>query len=307
MVWKNGQIPEADLVVFRRGRDRDGDWFWALTPATLARHNALVARALARTGRTLTPGEGFSTYRPIPAQRIAKARYGIGAADVGTSSHGGYWEKRETLAIDYDNWAWVYEGHGGRAAFYDDCRAVGLEPGMIEPSRGYPDEPWHVIDLNPRGPVSAFIEAIPFEGEEEDMTPDQVAALARIDKFIEILGGEEFAKNLVKVELFAGVPGVDLSIGRLRQAIDSSIDLHKRFIFRDENGTPRWSLADVIAVQVVPMLRTLLASVGQTAGPGGAAVDPVAAAAALADAIREGLSDEIVTELAARLARGSSQ
>src|SRR5690606_6789363 len=62
-----------------------------------------------------------------------------------------------------------------RAAFFEDCRAVGLSPHLISPQRGYPDEPWHVVDLDPWGPIPASNGAIPFpiplpEPEEEDMS-----------------------------------------------------------------------------------------------------------------------------------------
>ena len=175
MVWKNGYIPDSDLVVFQRGHNStDGDWYWALTPGTLAKLNALIARAQKRTGRTLRPSDGYSCYRPIPAQQTARRLCGNGAAVVGTSSHGGWWEGRETLAIDIGNWAWVYENHGGRAAFYEDARAVGLTPGMISRERGYPDEPWHLIDLNPRAAAPASQSATPIIAtqpvpEEEDV------------------------------------------------------------------------------------------------------------------------------------------
>lgn len=149
MAWKNGYIPEGELVIFKRGRNSiDGDWYHGLTPGTYAKHLALVVRAEGRTGRILEISDGWGAYRPYAAQIIARNRYGNGAAVPGTSSHGGFWEGRETLAIDYGNWAYVYGGD--RAAFYADQRAVGLTPGMIEPNRGYPDEPWHSIDMAPR-------------------------------------------------------------------------------------------------------------------------------------------------------------
>lgn len=154
MAWRNGYIPESDLVIFKRGYNgTDGNWFWGLTPGTYARHLALVDLAYKRTGRILTPSDGWGTYRPYDAQVIARRVFGNGAAVPGTSSHGGFWEGRETLAIDYSNWSFVYGGN--RAAFYADCWAVGLTPGMIEPRRGYPDEPWHVIDMNPRSGAPA--------------------------------------------------------------------------------------------------------------------------------------------------------
>lgn len=179
--YRNGYVPESKLVIFKRGRnERDGDWFWGLSPSTYRKHLALVARAKKRTGRTLSPSDGWSTYRPYAAQEDARDRYGVGAAWPGTSSHGGYWEGRDTLAIDYGNWAWVYAQFGSRARaeFYADCRAVGLAPGMISKARGYPDEPWHVIDLDPWAPVPSGSvtpgdttnkPAQPEEDEEDEM------------------------------------------------------------------------------------------------------------------------------------------
>lgn len=178
MAWKNGEIDERELVIFKRGKNRvDGDWFHGLTPGTYARHLELVRIAKNRTGRALEISEGFGAYRPVAAQIRARELYGNGAAVPRTSSHGGFWEGRETMAVDYGNWSWVYEKHGGRQAFYSDCRKAGLTPGMIEPSRGYPDEPWHVIDLNPRSmPSFAGKEAVPtpantVPSEEEEMKP----------------------------------------------------------------------------------------------------------------------------------------
>lgn len=166
MSYRNGEIPESALVIFKRGHNsRDGDFYWGLPPATYLKHLALVARALKRTGRTLSPSDGWSTYRPVAAQIAARKRYGTGAAVPGTSSHGGFWEGRDTAAIDYGNWAAVYAKFRGRAReeFYADCRAVGLTPGMISKARGYPDEPWHVIDLDPwaavpEGSISSTLE-----------------------------------------------------------------------------------------------------------------------------------------------------
>lgn len=158
MRYRNGEIPESALVIFKRGHnERDGDFYWGLPASTYRKHLALIARALERTGRTLSPSDGWSTYRPLAAQVAARKRYGNGAAVPGKSSHGGFWEKRDTAAVDYGNWAWVYAKFGARAReeFYADCRAVGLTPGMISKARGYPDEPWHVIDLDPWAPVPA--------------------------------------------------------------------------------------------------------------------------------------------------------
>lgn len=155
--YSNGNIPYNLLVTFARGYNNiDKDWDHSLSPATKARHDRLVRLARNRTGRTIAISSGWSAYRPYHAQVIARQQWGNGAATPGTSSHGGFWEGRQTLAMDYGNWAWVYEGKGGRDAFWADCRAAGLTPGMIMKSRGYPDEPWHVIDLNPWSAVPHF-------------------------------------------------------------------------------------------------------------------------------------------------------
>jgi hypothetical protein len=172
--YSNGYVPEGLLIKFNNGyNDVDGEWWHGFPPATYAKHRALIARALRRTGRTLRLTLGWSAYRPYFAQVIARRVHGLGAATPGTSSHGGFWENRQTMAGDYGNWAWVYENHGGQAAFFEDCRAVGLTPGMIMRSRGYPDEPWHVIDLDPWGAVPAFEGVTPFSDlqpvEDDDM------------------------------------------------------------------------------------------------------------------------------------------
>lgn len=149
---KNGYLPAHLFITLASGTDSDGYWEHQLTPTTYRKFMMLRARALARTGRMLELSSGWSGYRPIEPQRAYWARYGYGAAYPGTSSHGGVWEGQDTLAMDIGNWAWVYANFNNpREEFYKDARAAGLEPGLIHPSRGnnYPDEPWHVIDLDP--------------------------------------------------------------------------------------------------------------------------------------------------------------
>lgn len=146
--YSNGYIPDSSLVTFNVGYSPgEGYWKHQLSPGTYAKHVALVNLARRNTGRTLALSAGWSGYRPYSAQVYARGRYGNGAATPGTSSHGGFWERQQTMAIDYGNWSYVY--NGDRAAFYRDVRAVGLEPGLISPQRGYPDEPWHVVDKQP--------------------------------------------------------------------------------------------------------------------------------------------------------------
>lgn len=154
--YSNGFIPGYLMKTFNWGwNPSDGDWYWALPYSTYVRHLNLVKIARDRTGRELSITDGFGAYRPYPAQVRAREIYGNGAAKPGTSSHGGIWESQYTAAMDYGNWGEVFDWD--RGAFYDAVRAAGLTPGMISPERGYPDEPWHVIDFEPWSAIPSFL------------------------------------------------------------------------------------------------------------------------------------------------------
>jgi hypothetical protein len=163
--YQNGYIPRELLTIIGSGTDNYGRYEWLLSPGTAAKHYALVERAHRRTRKWLSPSPGWSCYRPYAWQVKYRAEWGNGAAWPGTSSHGGLWEGRQTLAIDYGNWDEVYRGVGGNSAFYEDVRAVGLSPGLIAPPN-YPYEPWHVVDLDPWAPAFASGGSTPFPGEE---------------------------------------------------------------------------------------------------------------------------------------------
>lgn len=170
--YSNGHVPDSLLVTFKTGwSSNDGNWKHQLSAGTLQKHNRLVELARKRTGRTLEISEGWGAYRPYNIQEVARRLYGNGAAWPGTSSHGGFWEGQQTLAIDYGNWGWVYDWD--RAAFYADVRAAGLAPGLIHPSRGnnYPDEPWHVVDLTPWTAPTGSGSSVSGRPEEEDPMP----------------------------------------------------------------------------------------------------------------------------------------
>lgn len=175
--YRNGEVPESWLIRFHSGYNAvDGYWYHSLPPSTYRKHLALVKLAKRNTGHDLRIGDGWCAYRPIEPQRMLKKRLGIMAATPGTSSHGLFWEGAQVAAIDYSNWSQVYAGD--RAAWFRDVRAVGLVPDMISPRRGYPDEPWHVIDTDPWAPVPAGeVEALPSESEEDDMKPDSMFAI----------------------------------------------------------------------------------------------------------------------------------
>lgn len=168
--YENGYVPESRLVTFRTGwLPGEGAWKHQLPPATYRKHLALVALAKKNTGRDLKPTDGWSCYRPRRVQEYAKRVHGIYAATPGASSHGLLWEGRQCAAVDYGNWSHVYAGN--RAAFFRDVRAVGLTPDLISPRRGYPDEPWHVVDLDPWAAVPAGSGSA-FVPEEDDMFTD---------------------------------------------------------------------------------------------------------------------------------------
>lgn len=146
--FQNGRIPDNVLITFGSGwSSGEGNWTHRLSVGTYMKHKNLVALAKQHTGKTLQITAGNNAYRDYEAQVYARKMHGNGAAVPGTSSHGGWWEGQNTLAIDYHNWSYVYGG--SRTAFYADVRAVGLTPGLISVPRGYPDEPWHVVDLDP--------------------------------------------------------------------------------------------------------------------------------------------------------------
>lgn len=146
--YPNGFIPNDVLVTFDSGWIAgEGNWTHRLSVGSYVKHRNLVLLAEKNRGRKLEISRGDNAYRDYAAQVYARKVHGNGAAYPGTSSHGGWWENKNCLAMDYGNWSYVYDGN--REAFYADVRAVGLTPGMISKERGYPDEPWHVIDLDP--------------------------------------------------------------------------------------------------------------------------------------------------------------
>lgn len=290
MPWRNGEVPESELVIFKRGRNStDGDWYWGLPPASYQRHLALVDRAFKRTGRWLSPSDGWSTYRPLHAQELARRIYGNGAAVPRTSSHGLFWEGRETAAVDYGNWAWVYQNHGGRAVFFDDCRAVGLAPDMISPRRGYPDEPWHVIDLNPRSmPAFAGGNATPIEEDDmpseawlNGMGADIVKQLKEhIDSYLQIPGAEYgYPAALLNVLRHETAPaiGAIAAGGILFPGAEYNAFVAIVNTVREQNGQPPLD-ADQVAGELAPLLAQLLPS--QVASLSDADVARVAKAAA---------------------------
>lgn len=243
MTYKNGYIPDSALITFNVGYSPgEGNWKHQLSPGTYAKHLALVSLARKNTGRTLALSSGWSGYRPYSAQVYARQRYGNGAASPGTSSHGGFWEGQQTLAIDYGNWSYVYGG--SRDAFYRDARAVGFEPGLISPKRGYPDEPWHVVDKNPWAAGAAAGGAV---------TPEMEGFL---------MGLSDYDQQLVK-NAVVDINNRTADMAAAMKTADAQVAaLHAIYAARDSNG---WAWADIVKSHVVATLQELRAA-GITSG-----------------------------------------
>lgn len=285
--YSNGYIPDDLLVTFRVGyNSTDGSWAHSLSPATYARHLALVGRAKDRTGRTLTISDGWGAYRPYPAQVVARNVYGNGAAWPGTSSHGGFWEGRQTLAMDYSNWSWVYGGDW--EAFKSDCYAVGLTPGMISEARGYPEEKWHVIDLDPWGAVPAGFDATNFL--EDDMFSDSDrTALAEVRR---ALGAAGFMDTFPSDQAQA-----DASVlAHVRAAVTGINSLQRYIAFGGEdvkNGIGATESIFGLVLSQKAQISGLTAAVGALAT--GAGMDP-AELEALIDRAVKGAFDGVIID-----------
>lgn len=133
--FPNGGIPGHLLVEV-------GPYHW-LTPGTAQRWAGLVADVLANEGVRLRITPGKNAYRDYEGQVFAKDNACAegdcnDAADPGTSSHGGEYRGRDSMAIDVANW-----GELGQAKWYAYCRKHGFEPGFFD------WEPWHIIDWAP--------------------------------------------------------------------------------------------------------------------------------------------------------------
>lgn len=133
--FRNGQVPRNLLVEV-------GPYHW-MPAATAARWKALVADIQKNEGVTMRITPGKNAYRDYEGQVFARnaacARGRCNDAAVpGTSSHGGEYQGRDSLAIDVDNWAVL-----GQSKWYAYCRKHGFEPGFFD------WEPWHIIDWNP--------------------------------------------------------------------------------------------------------------------------------------------------------------
>lgn len=136
MSYANGRVP-LNLLVHINGN-------LYMFPGMYQRWLNLVDLVRKRHGVTLTITRGskgwddWNGYRTYDAQVIYRRELGNMAAVPGYSSHGGWYQGRESGAIDVWNWNAI-----GKTAFFQACRDVGLTPGTD--SR----ENWHVVDFSP--------------------------------------------------------------------------------------------------------------------------------------------------------------
>lgn len=71
-LYVNGQIPESDRLEIGGGTDRNGDWKWLITAATLARFRLARRYSLEQFGREIGIRDGWNAYRPLAAQQDAR-------------------------------------------------------------------------------------------------------------------------------------------------------------------------------------------------------------------------------------------
>lgn len=165
--FSNGGIPASLLVEI-------GPYHW-MTAATAKRWAGLVADILKNEGVRMQITPGKNAYRDYAGQVFARNGACANgrcddAAVAGTSSHGGEYRGRDSLAIDVANW-----GVLGKDKWYAYCRKHGFEPGFFD------WEPWHIIDwapwTMPAGPsggstTPATKPEVPEEEEEEEEDED---------------------------------------------------------------------------------------------------------------------------------------
>lgn len=135
--YANGKIP-ANRLVHVGNRDY-------LTAATARRWNNLVADVKRNEGVTLriTQGQFPNAYRDLAGQKKARTYWcALGACNnaayPGTSSHGGEYRGKDSMAVDVNNWMEL-----GKTKFYRYARKHGFTPGVFD------WEPWHLVDWNP--------------------------------------------------------------------------------------------------------------------------------------------------------------
>lgn len=170
--YQNGKIPDTALITLDSGPKH------RTSPKAAAMWYALRANVERDHEATLHITPGWNAYRPYAAQEAGRkdacaAGNCDAAARPGWSSHGGTWIDDQVtggawvdaLAFDIGDYWRI-----GQDAFYQQARRVGFIVGAITKDRARIDEPWHIIVLDPWGPVPASLDAHP--ATEEDPVPE---------------------------------------------------------------------------------------------------------------------------------------
>jgi hypothetical protein len=238
--YGNGQIPLERLELIANGTNGDGYWEHRLAPGTAARWRALVADVLLNEGIRLYISPGWNGYRPLSFQVLAKRKYGRNAAAPGFSSHGGYFEGRESMAVDVANW-----GQLGAAKFFAYARKHGFTADYFNGKNGRPLEQWHLIDFDP-WTVSASAASASASTPKEGL----FMYLTKLE--------EETIRNAV-----TDINNRTYDMAEAMKASDEKVAaLHAIYATRDSNG---WAWADIVKSHVVATL-TELRSAGVVTG-----------------------------------------
>lgn len=177
--YQNGQIPASLLVLCDSSTSK---YLHRTTRTSRARWYALRAKVKREKGVTLYITPGVNAYRDLGDQRDARqwaCSVGncLGAAQEGTSSHGGDWagpitgwKRVDAMAFDIANY-WMVPWDYFKAA----CASVGLTADAIPLSMsGGVSERHHIIDFDPHGPIPASLDVEDFTTEEEDQEVDDM-------------------------------------------------------------------------------------------------------------------------------------
>lgn len=139
--YRNGDIP-AHLLIHMGGEHY-------ATAGTKAKIEALIADIWKNERVRVWVTSGPNIYRDIANQIATKNHFisigkGWMAAAPRFSSHGGEFEGKDALAVDFSG----YDALGVNK-WYGYLRKHGFEAGYFNGKNGRPYEPWHAIDWDP--------------------------------------------------------------------------------------------------------------------------------------------------------------
>lgn len=210
--YPNGEYPESLFLCIGEGsNDEDGanPWKHLITAGTLEKWRSLQGVALKNTGVLLQITPGWNAYRPYRVQRIYRDKWGLGAAYPGESSHGMNWQTNGRgivcLALDVGNWGYAYDWNS--EAFFRDARAAGFVADLIKRPE-FPDEPWHIIDMEPWREVVKTTQA-----KDDEMTMSLIGVQGKEGShaagtfgILRDNRGQLFAKRITSGAVMPGVP-----------------------------------------------------------------------------------------------------